>query len=170
MLGSLHDAEDALQDTMLRAWRGLAGFTGRRLQPWLYAIATNVCLDASARRRRRILPMDGRPPAAAGEDPGEPLEASVWIEPYPDREVGLEEGLADVTPEAVVAGGRADWRLARFAIVGEPDAVAAIAEVLAPLTGTRPRKFVTEDVSAAWAFVGALPAGTPAGGFGQATL
>jgi RNA polymerase sigma-70 factor, ECF subfamily len=98
MLGSLHDAEDALQDTMLRAWRGLAGVTGHRLRPWLYAIATNVCLDASARRRRRILPMDGRAPAAAGEGPGEPLEASVWIEPYPDGEIGLEGGLA--SPEA----------------------------------------------------------------------
>jgi RNA polymerase sigma-70 factor, ECF subfamily len=98
MLGSLHDAEDALQDTMLRAWRGLAGMTGRRLRPWLYAIASNVCLDACARRRRRILPMDHGPPAAAGEPPGAPLEASLWIEPYPDGEIGLAEGLA--SPEA----------------------------------------------------------------------
>ncbi len=98
MLGSLHDAEDALQDTMLRAWRGLAGLTGRRLRPWLYAIATNVCLDAGARRRRRILPMDHGPPAAPGEEAGGPLEAGVWIEPYPDGEIGLEDGPA--SPEA----------------------------------------------------------------------
>ncbi|HSJ73329.1 MAG TPA: sigma-70 family RNA polymerase sigma factor [Miltoncostaeaceae bacterium] len=98
MLGSLHDAEDALQDTMLRAWRGLPGFAGRRPRPWLYAIATNVCLDACARRRRRILPMDHGPPAAAGQAPGEPLEASAWVEPYPDGEIGLADGLA--SPEA----------------------------------------------------------------------
>ena len=98
MLGSLHDAEDALQDTLLRAWRGLAGFAGRRPRPWLYAIATNVCLDAGARRRRRILPMDHGPPAAPGADPGAPLEASVWIEPYPDGEVGIGDG--PLSPEA----------------------------------------------------------------------
>ena len=98
MLGSLHDAEDALQDTLLRAWRGLAGFAGRRPRPWLYAIATNVCLDAGARRRRRILPMDHGPPAAPGADPGAPLEASVWIEPYPDGEVGIGDGR--LSPEA----------------------------------------------------------------------
>jgi RNA polymerase sigma-70 factor (ECF subfamily) len=98
MLGSLHDAEDALQDAMLRAWRGLGRLEGRRgPRPWLYAIATNVCLDVSA-RRRRVLPFDHGPAAAPGEAPGEPLAASVWLEPYPDGEIGLDDGYA--APEA----------------------------------------------------------------------
>ena len=59
MLGSVHDAEDALQDALLRAWRGLCAFDGRSaLLPWLYRITTNACLDALARRRRRVLPVD----------------------------------------------------------------------------------------------------------------
>src|SRR4051812_49944315 len=57
MLGSVHDAEDALQDALLRAWRGLGRFEGRSsVRAWLYRIATNACLDAVARRPRRILP------------------------------------------------------------------------------------------------------------------
>jgi RNA polymerase sigma-70 factor (ECF subfamily) len=98
MLGSLHDAEDALQDTLLRAWRGLAGFEGRRPpRSWLYAIATNACIDASA-RRRRALPMDRGPAAAPGAVPGAPLPAATWIEPYPDGQVGVEDGPA--SPES----------------------------------------------------------------------
>jgi RNA polymerase sigma-70 factor, ECF subfamily len=98
MLGSLHDAEDALQDAMLRAWRGLAGLEGRRgPRPWLYAIATNVCLDLSA-RRKRVLPFDHGPPGGPGERPGEPLAAALWVEPYPDAEIGLADGYA--SPEA----------------------------------------------------------------------
>src|SRR5919201_6150908 len=59
MLGSLHDAEDALQDALLRAWRGLDGFEGRAsLRTWLYRIATNVSLDLIARRPKRVLPLD----------------------------------------------------------------------------------------------------------------
>jgi RNA polymerase sigma-70 factor, ECF subfamily len=99
MLASLHDAEDAVQETLLRAWRGLPRFGGRRLfRPWLYRIATNVCLDALARRPKRLLPVDHGPPAAPGDDPGEPLVESVWLEPYPDRELGLADGYA--APEA----------------------------------------------------------------------
>src|SRR5688500_1168917 len=57
MLGSLHDAEDALQEALLRAWRGLRGFEGRgAARSWLYRIATNSCLDAIARRPKRVLP------------------------------------------------------------------------------------------------------------------
>jgi RNA polymerase sigma-70 factor, ECF subfamily len=89
MLGSLQDSEDALQETLLRAWRGLPSFKGQSaLRSWLFSIATNVCLDLIARRPNRTLPIDHGPPAAAGADPGEPLVESVWIEPFPDGELG----------------------------------------------------------------------------------
>jgi RNA polymerase sigma-70 factor, ECF subfamily len=99
MLGSVHDADDALQEAMLRAWRGLARFEGRSsLRSWLYRIATNTCLDAIARRRGRVLPVDHRAATDAAEDPGEPLAESVWVEPYPDERLGVEDGFA--APEA----------------------------------------------------------------------
>lgn len=96
MLGSLQDAEDALQETLLRSWRGLTGFRGRSsARSWLYRIATNVCLDAIARRPKRVLPIDYGPPTPAQADPGEPLVESVWVEPYPDETLGLEGGFAE---------------------------------------------------------------------------
>src|ERR671924_600552 len=62
MLGSVHDAEDALQEALLRAWRGLGRFEGRSsTRSWLYKIATNTCLDAIARRPKRVLPIDYGP-------------------------------------------------------------------------------------------------------------
>src|SRR3954462_10371071 len=95
MLGSLHDAEDALQDALLRAWRGLSKFEGRSsLRSWLYTIATNTCLNAIARRPKRVLPIDSGPAADPHEGPGEPLVESVWLEPYPDERMGLEDVLA----------------------------------------------------------------------------
>src|SRR6185436_1735633 len=99
MLGSLHDAEDALQETLLRAWRGLPAFGGRApLRAWLYRIATNACLDAISRRSRRVLPIDYGPSSTPSSGNGEPLLESVWIEPYPDEAVGLPDGYA--APEA----------------------------------------------------------------------
>jgi RNA polymerase sigma-70 factor (ECF subfamily) len=99
MLGSVHDAEDALQDALLRAWRGLRGFKGRSTpRAWLYRIATNACLDAIARRPKRVLPADRGPASDPHDGPGRPLVEAVWIEPYPDELVGLEDGLA--APEA----------------------------------------------------------------------
>ena len=93
MLGSLHDAEDALQDALLRAWRGLCGFGGRSpFRSWLYRITTNACLDVRARRPKRVLPIDYAQPAVGDVD--EPVSQSVWLEPYPDQIVGLEEGYA----------------------------------------------------------------------------
>src|SRR5512133_1630763 len=95
MLGSVHDAEDALQDAMLRAWRGLPRFEGRSsLRSWLYRIATNTCLDVVARRPKRVLPIDYGPAADPHRGPGEPLVESVWLEPYPDDQIGLEDGFA----------------------------------------------------------------------------
>jgi RNA polymerase sigma-70 factor (ECF subfamily) len=99
MLGSVDDAEDALQETLLRAWRGLPGFDRRRpLRPWLYKIATNVCLDAIARRRKRVLPFGLGGPTGAGDEPLPPLAGSVWVEPYPDEQLALAHGYA--SPEA----------------------------------------------------------------------
>ena len=95
MLGSLHDAEDALQDALLRAWRGLPGFSGRSsLRTWLFKIATNACLDATARSPRRVLPVDYGPATKPGADPGAPLVESVWVEPYPDDNLGVAGGYA----------------------------------------------------------------------------
>jgi RNA polymerase sigma-70 factor (ECF subfamily) len=74
MLGSLFDADDALQETLLRAWRALPRFQGHELlRPWLYRIATNVCLNVLARRRKRGLPIQHGRPAGPNEEPGEPL-------------------------------------------------------------------------------------------------
>jgi RNA polymerase sigma-70 factor (ECF subfamily) len=99
MLGSLHDAEDAMQETSLRAWRGLARFEGRSsLRSWLYTIATNTCLNQIARRPKRVLPIDYGPAFDPHVIPGEPVVESVWIEPYPDETLGLEDGYA--APEA----------------------------------------------------------------------
>jgi RNA polymerase sigma-70 factor (ECF subfamily) len=99
MLASVHDAEDALQDTLVRAWRGLPRFEGRSsLRSWLYTIATNSCLNLIARRPKRMLPVDYGPAADPHEGPGEPLVESVWMEPYPDEQLGLADGLAG--PEA----------------------------------------------------------------------
>jgi RNA polymerase sigma-70 factor, ECF subfamily len=99
MLGSVPDAEDALQDALLSAWRGLPRFERRSsLRSWLYAIATNASLRAIERRPKRVLPIDYAPAADPHEGPGEPLVESVWVEPYPDESLGLEDGLAG--PEA----------------------------------------------------------------------
>jgi RNA polymerase sigma-70 factor (ECF subfamily) len=97
MVGSVHDAEDALQDALLRAWRGLPQFEGRSsLRSWLYRIATNSCLRLIERRPKRVLPIDYGPQSDPHDDPAPPLVESVWIEPYPDAAV--VDGLA--APEA----------------------------------------------------------------------
>src|SRR5436309_8089402 len=99
MLGSVHDAEDALQDALLRAWRGLPRFDGRSsLRSWLYRIATNTSLDVIARRPKRVLPIDYGPAANPHDGPGEPLVESALMEPYPDEGLGLGDGFA--APEA----------------------------------------------------------------------
>ena len=100
MLGSLHDADDAVQDTLLRAWRALPRFRGDSSErTWLYRIATNVCLDMIALRRKRILPVDYGPPTPLGAAPPERLlPAGAAIEPYPDEAIGVADGAAG--PEA----------------------------------------------------------------------
>ena len=92
MLGSVHDADDALQETLVRAWRGIDGLRGRASsRSWLYAIANNVCLTELSRRKKRVLPHDFGPASEGTTPPGEPLVESVWIEPYPDDALGLTD-------------------------------------------------------------------------------
>ena len=99
MLASVHDAEDALQDALLRAWRSLKGFEGRSsLRRWLYTISTNTCLDVINRRPKRVLPVDYGPRTDPHDGPGEPVVESVWVEPYPDEALGLPDGPA--SPDA----------------------------------------------------------------------
>ena len=84
MLASVHDADDALQDALLRAWRGMPRFQGRSsLRSWLYRIATNTSLDLIAHRPTRVLPLDDAPAAERA-----------WVEPYADERLGLEDGHA----------------------------------------------------------------------------
>jgi RNA polymerase sigma-70 factor (ECF subfamily) len=95
MLASVHDAEDALQEGLLRAWRSLGRFEGRSsVRTWLYRIVTNTCLDIIGKRPKRVLPMDQAAPTDGNVPPGEPLVESVWIEPYPDETLGVEDGYA----------------------------------------------------------------------------
>jgi RNA polymerase sigma-70 factor (ECF subfamily) len=96
MTGSLHDAEDLVQETLLRAWRRLDSFEQRApFGGWLHRIATNACLDALARRPRRVLPEALGPPADPSAWPAQPPDEVPWLEPYPDR---LLEGLPDRGP------------------------------------------------------------------------
>jgi RNA polymerase sigma-70 factor, ECF subfamily len=85
MLGSSHDSDDVVQETLLRAWRGkdALGDPGR-LRPWLYRIATNVCLDELKRRPRRLLASDASPPSEDATTPFPRVEEPVWLEPMPD--------------------------------------------------------------------------------------
>ncbi|HEY2654615.1 MAG TPA: sigma-70 family RNA polymerase sigma factor [Solirubrobacteraceae bacterium] len=100
MLGSVQDAEDAVQETLLNAWRGMQRFEGRSsLRSWLYRIATNVCLRMIERRPARVLPIEYGPPADPQAPLGPQLVESTWLEPYPDAELGLGDGLA--APEAL---------------------------------------------------------------------
>ncbi len=111
MLGSVHEAEDLVQETYLRAWRSFRGFEGRSsLRTWLYSIATNACLNALESRSRRPLPTGLGNPSSA---PGDPLVEQVevpWLEPVPDAMIGL--GAND--PATIVAS-RQSVRLALVA-------------------------------------------------------
>lgn len=105
MLGSLHDAEDQVQETYLRAWRGFGGFEGRSsLRTWMYQIATRTCLTALDQRSRRPMPTGLGAPAA---DPLGPLESRPevpWLEPLPDALVstpGADPAVVAATKESV---------------------------------------------------------------------
>src|SRR3954453_22413223 len=93
MLGSPFEAEDAVQDTMVRAWRSLDRFEGRAaLRSWLYRIATNVCLDMLKARERRARPMDLGPAREPVIENLNTLPEVTWIEPAPDALVVSDEG------------------------------------------------------------------------------
>ena len=93
MLGSAFEAEDAVQETLIRAWKGFDRFEGRSaVRSWLYRIATNVCLDMLGGSQRRARPMDLGPASAASTPVGTPLVESTWILPIPDSRVVPVEG------------------------------------------------------------------------------
>lgn len=94
MLGSVFEAEDAVQETFVRAWRSFDRFEGRSaLRSWLYRIATNVCLSMLASAQLRVRPMDLGPPGSGrATDPGEPRPDQIWVGPVPDSRV-LPEGI-----------------------------------------------------------------------------
>src|SRR5437588_9340286 len=96
MLGSPFEAEDAVQETLLRAWRGMEHFEGRAaLRSWLYRIATNVCVDMGRRHARRAMPIDLGPAVAPVEENLHTLPAATWVHPVPDSVV-IEPDPAEV--------------------------------------------------------------------------
>ncbi len=108
MLGSAFEAEDAVQETMLRAWRAVDRFEGRSaLRSWLYRIATNVCLDLLGGKERRTRPMDLASATTADAPLGPPLPGSAWVMPVPDGRV-----LAEGDDPAELAEARESIRLA----------------------------------------------------------
>ena len=99
MLGSAHDADDAVQEAMVRAWQAFDRFEGRSaLRSWLYRIATNVCLDMLRSRKRRAMPMDLSSPVPSSTEPVATLPESAWVEPFP--------GDGPVPPDTDPAGRR----------------------------------------------------------------
>jgi RNA polymerase sigma-70 factor, ECF subfamily len=98
ILGSVHDAEDALQEALVRAWKGIDRFEGRAsVRSWLYAIATNAALDITRHRSRREFAVDLGAPAELGAELDTPLTELSWLEPYPDQWLTLG---GQPTPEA----------------------------------------------------------------------
>ena len=98
ILGSAFEAEDAVQETFIRAWRNFATFEGRAsFRSWLYKIATNVCLDMKSATQRRARPIDLNPALTADANLGEPLPDSAWVEPVPDeRTISVGGDPADI--------------------------------------------------------------------------
>jgi RNA polymerase sigma-70 factor (ECF subfamily) len=114
MLGSAFDAEDAVQETMVRAWRSFDRFEGRSsLRSWLYRIATNVCYDQLNGKQRRARPMDLGPSSTADTALGAPLGEATWLQPMPDDRMVPTDG-----DPAEVAEARESVRLAFVAALG----------------------------------------------------
>jgi RNA polymerase sigma-70 factor (ECF subfamily) len=101
-LGSTYDADDAVQETMVRAWQGLDRFEGRSaLRSWLYRIATNVCLDSLRSRQRRAMPMDLSSPVPSSTPPGNQLPETTWVEPIPDGDIAGDPAERAVAQESI---------------------------------------------------------------------
>jgi RNA polymerase sigma-70 factor, ECF subfamily len=133
MLGSLEDAEDLVQETFLRAWRGLDGFEGRSsLRTWLYRIATNACLDALDGRARRVLPDALQGPSDPSVDLP-PRTDVAWLQPIPDR-------LLDLADPAEVAGTRETIELTFVAAVQHLPATQRAVLILRDVVGLPARE------------------------------
>jgi RNA polymerase sigma-70 factor (ECF subfamily) len=110
MLGSVQDAEDAVQNAMLRAWRGIGAFEGRSsVRSWLYTIATNTTLDIARHRSRRELPADFGPAGAMGAAVEDAVLDPVWLEPYPDQWLADVPGSGAGADSARAAGPEARY-------------------------------------------------------------
>jgi RNA polymerase sigma-70 factor (ECF subfamily) len=130
MLGSSFEAEDAVQEAFVKAWKGIDGFEGRSAaRSWLYRIATNVCLDMLRGRQRRAQPMDLGGPYTCGDFNGAQLPESAWLQPIPDARVLPDDG-----DPAELAAGRETIRLAFVAALqhlpAKQRAVLILCEVL----------------------------------------
>ncbi|MBB5915861.1 RNA polymerase sigma-70 factor (ECF subfamily) [Nocardia transvalensis] len=102
MLGSALEAEDAVQETMMRAWRSADRLTDPAgLRPWMYRIATNVCIDATTDRRRRALPMDLVAAADPRGDLGAALPESTWVQPFPSASATGDPSEEAVSRESI---------------------------------------------------------------------
>jgi RNA polymerase sigma factor (sigma-70 family) len=113
MLGSLHDAEDALQDALLRVWRGLGTFTERgSLRAWLYKIATNASLDIVARRRKRLLPLEYGPAADPDQPPASRSPSRSGWSPTRTRRSRSRTAMPRPTP-ATSSARRSSWLSSR---------------------------------------------------------
>ncbi len=148
MLGSLEEAEDLVQETFLRAWRGLDRFEGRSsLRTWLYRIATNACLDALDGRARRVLPEALRPPSDPTVDLP-PRTDVAWLQPFPDRLLD-PAGPGVGEPEAA-AVSRETIELAFVAAVQHLPAAQRAVLILRDVVGLPAREVATQlDISVA---------------------
>jgi RNA polymerase sigma-70 factor, ECF subfamily len=156
MLGSMHDAEDALQDALLRAWRGIGRFSGRgTVRSWLYTVATRTCLDLVESRGRRALPVDLGPASDRAVIGDQPRTDVAWLGPYPD--VGLTYEQRESVELAFVAAlqhlpGNQRAALLLFEVLGFT--VAEIAAIMATSTASvnsalqRARAIVAQRVPA----------------------
>jgi len=141
MLGSAFDAEDAVQETMVRAWRNFGQFERRAaLRSWLYRIATNVCLDMLNGRQRRARPMDlASPQPAEANLLGAPLPETTWILPIPDGRVLATEG-----DPAELAVARESIKLAFVAALLEDKPICVLDELAADQDSEFRRRFYEE--------------------------
>lgn len=144
MLGSSFEAEDAVQETLVRAWRAIDGFEGRSaLRTWLYRIATNACLDALDGRKRRRLPDQAGPPVGSGQPvgsgrPADEGDAGPWLQPFPDHLWEPAAPSAD-EPEAVVVA-RETLELAFLAAMQHLPPRQRAAVILCDVLGWPPRQ------------------------------